>query len=259
MLKKALFFIITLGMLVSLVYQPAKATLGQKMTPGEVVAAAFTAGGAQLVEINVQTWGKINNSFLTVEELTDLGHLAAKTFSQDNVLPEIASWQIASGETAGQRQVELRAATAIEEITILLQSLTITGEAEGPGETYLVVIATGKPETEIVKLEYLTTKAFSPFQLFPRQAVLYTGFLAERLDKEGKTELINNMLQAVKGKKVEGITENFLASYSGYTSLIQETWWTGSEEINLQIAVRDYSRSNRTLIYVAYPLILTGY
>jgi hypothetical protein len=259
MLKKALFSIIVLGMLVSLVYQPAKATLGDNMTPGQVVAEAFAAGGAQLAEVNVQTWAKINNSYLTTAELVDLGYLAANTFNQENILPEIEGWQVASGEALGQRQVELRAATGIEEIAILLQSLTITGEAVGPGETYLVVMITAAPETGIVKLEYQTTNAFSPFQLIPKQAVLYTGFRAQSFDKEGKSQLINDMLGVVKGKKVEGIEEDFLASYSGYTPLIADTWWIGAEEINLQIAVRDHSNSNRTLIYVGYPLILTGY
>ncbi|MBS4025935.1 MAG: YwmB family TATA-box binding protein [Clostridia bacterium] len=259
MLKKALFSIISLGMLVSLVYHPAKATLGHNMTPGQVVAEAFAASGAQVTEINVQTWAKINNSYLTVAELVDLGRLVVGTFDQENILPEIEDWQVTSGEALGQRQVELRAATGMEEIAILLQSLTITGEAVGPGETYLVVMITAAPAAGIVKLEYQTTNAFSPFQLIPRQAVLYTGFRAQSIDKEGKSQLINHMLGVVKGKKVEGIEEDFLASYSGYTPLIADTWWAGAEEINLQIAVRDYSNGSRTLIYVGYPLILTGY
>ncbi|MDW7675509.1 MAG: YwmB family TATA-box binding protein [Bacillota bacterium] len=259
--KKVLFYTIVVGFLFSMVYQPVTATFGVNVTPGEVVEQAFRASNANVAEVNVQSWSKVNEAYLTVDELKDLGNLVAGTFQQDgSMLVDPAAWQIATGEAEGQRQVELVANQAGTNYSILLQSLQMESNDGVKSETYIVVTISSANDTgNVITMEYQASNAFSPLDVIPQMAVLFAGQLEESLDSSGKGRLVDRMLASVQGKKVEGLQEDFLVSYSSYTPLIESTWWTGNEEINIQVAVRDHSGQNRTLVYVGYPLILTGY
>ena len=262
-MKKFLFSIIVLGVLVAMVYQPVIATLGTSLTPGQVVERAFKASNGQLHEIKVEGWAKVNNQYLTIDELTEVGWQAAGAISKaiEEQMPSELEWQVASGEAFGQRQIELTAKSQAAEISVLLQSFIVAHRQDNSslGETYLIVTATAPATSQVVSLEYQVSQAFSPFNELPRLAVLFIGTLKANIHQEGKEQLVEGMLQAVEGRKIEGISEDFLVSYSGHTRLIPTGWWTGDRELNLQIAVRDHSNKESTLIYVGYPLILTGY
>lgn len=249
-MKRILFSIIIIGTIFSLFHNPITATLNNNQTPGQVIGKAFSVSGAELNEVKVEGWSKINQQFLTATELKELGWLVANTFTED------AQWHISSGEVAGQSQVEFTAQVAQEHYSILLQSFTT---ASDDGETYLIVSNQSDSYDDVVNLEYTVNNAFSPFETSARLAVLYVGQVKEKLDQHGKNQLVDSMLKAIKGKKVEGIEEDFLVSYSGYTPLIPVTWWTGAEDMNIQLAIRNHSHGDSTLVYVGYPLILTGY
>lgn len=75
---------------------------------------------------------------------------------------------------------------------------------------------------------------------------------------EGK-EKIQEILQGIKGKKVEEIVEDTYISTTAYTPIIPQAIQYGNNKVNLQLAMRYNNYEDRTYLYIANPLITLTY
>lgn len=82
---------------------------------------------------------------------------------------------------------------------------------------------------------------------------------------EGRIEynrLESKMLKAMdklKIKVVEEYTDESIISYTGYTSLIDNSIFSGKEKVNLNLAIRYNENENKNYIWIGTPIITTGY
>lgn len=82
---------------------------------------------------------------------------------------------------------------------------------------------------------------------------------------EGRIEynrLESKMLKTMdkfKMKIVEEYTDESIISYTGYTSLIQNSIFSGRDKVNLNLAIRYNENENKNYIWIGTPIITTGY
>ncbi|MGF7184810.1 hypothetical protein GGQ84_000895 [Desulfitispora alkaliphila] len=250
-MKKAMLLAALLALTAGMLYQPVTATVIEQKSTGQVVEQVFNGSEAQLDLVSVEADGNITDEYLSVQELVKLAQKIINT----EVLEPVDSWKQYSSSRNDLELVELTGSQAEWDYTIVLKSHQI-------GETRLVVTA----ETDslegaegVVASEYRLKEVFNNFDIFPQFNICYQGTLKASLSGEEKEALVAEMFAQVNGEKTEGLAQEFLVSYSGYTPQIAETVETGVSEINLQIAARDHSDGSRTNIYVGYPLITRGY
>lgn len=265
-MKRFIIYAAIVVLAFSLIYQPELTTMGRQMTAGQVVREVAASSEAELEEVTVQSWHVINDRFLPTKELRQM----AEELTSDELLGQVTDWQVQVGESPEQHQVEFTGTADDYNISVLFQSIAnLNSESEDAGQTYLLVTVTSSNEIvdnsekmwnlDIVSIEYIATNIFHHYDIYPGLAINYIGKLNKSLTGQEKEALVEEMFSTVNGKNKEGLAEEFIVSYSGYTPEIADSIWTGKSDVNLQIAVRDHSDGENTMVYVGYPLLISGY
>ena len=76
--------------------------------------------------------------------------------------------------------------------------------------------------------------------------------------KENEKKVVE-AAKMVKGKIVEEYKEDSLLSFSIFTPYIEEYIYTGSNKMNLNIALRYNEYEDKTYIWIGTPIITIGY
>ncbi|HZK34736.1 MAG TPA: YwmB family TATA-box binding protein, partial [Bacillota bacterium] len=67
------------------------------------------------------------------------------------------------------------------------------------------------------------------------------------------------IFDALEGKIIEGIEEEYLVSKTGYSSLIENCLYVDGEKMNLNLALRYKEFEDATYIWLGTPVIFSSY
>ncbi len=251
-MKKALLAIILVGVFITVYSNPFQAALSSEIVADHPLYKSFEASGAQAYELKVQGWAKLNNEYLSMQQLLD-------------TVQKVQEGLGVSGEfTMDQQEYEgMRGVTAIKELTpgeyavIIVQTLDRQdqGAPEKP-ETYLIVTLSQAGNFEdMLTYRQKVTGAFEKCNVEGSISTYLTGTINKQLTKRQKNKLLNQMFETVGADDLNGINNDSLVSFSGYTSNLEDYVTVGDRKININIALRYHENDAKTYVYLGSPLL----
>jgi hypothetical protein len=102
-------------------------------------------------------------------------------------------------------------------------------------------------------------QVFKDYGLKPRVNSCITGTFDGKLDYKRVDQIGSVVLEAAGAKKIEGIKDENLISVSAYSPVMGDSVMTGSEKVNLNLAIRYNSLENKTYIWLGTPVIAIEY
>lgn len=237
-----------LVLMLILCLNPAWPGLKTALDPVDPLYRSFLASEARLSEAQVEAWGRLKRPILNSQEM--MGVL--KKISRE--LAPGAALRVDGVKDKGQYLMTLEG--EIDNRRYFSAMLKTMG-LEGKPETYLVVKFSQKGSS--AGLEAQRQKIKRTLQSLgakdPYVAVHLQGELDRILSPAEKEELALEMMRTVAARKVEGITQPSLLSYSGYTPLIEDSLKVDSRKLNLNIALTDNEVLSKTIVRVGSPLL----
>ena len=251
-MKKALLAIILVGVFITFYSNPFQAALSSETVADHPLYKSFEASGAEPYELKVQGWAKLNNEYLSMEQLLD-------------TVRKVQDGLGVSGEfTMEQQEYEgMRGVTAIKELTpgeyavIIVQTLDRQDEgAPEKPETYLIVTMS-QPGNFKYMLNYRqkVAGAFEKCKVDGNISTYLTGTINKQLTKRQRNVVLNQMFQTVGAGDLDGINNESLISFSGYTSSLDDYVTVGDRKININIALRYHENDAKTYVYLGSPLL----
>lgn len=252
--KKIMMLVIAAVALVPFGWEPAQSMVCRPKIE-ESLYELVKMSGAQPVEVNIQGWTKVNNQFISLEELQQLARKTAKKLGNPN--PQVVS------EGGGDfRQVRIQSAMGDNSVlSLAAQSLINYGQPDNQGETYITVsIVQGvKDRSSRLSSEAVKGALFSPFGEKPQVLTNIVASLPGKLSAAEQEQLLSRLFAAAEAKRIDGINTEQLYSVTGFTPAIKDRLEIGENQVNLNIAVRYHNEDGRTYIYIGSPLLIGEY
>lgn len=220
-----------------------------------LLVQAFLDTGTKFAEYNINGWLQVNNQWLDKPELEKIG---LDTLEKLGGAKE--SFRGDFTEDTGFRGYRLSGQLDNNiYLEILVQSMELIKD-NNPGETYLVISLTdqgdiGRHDSYRGKAE----KALKALGKEPQLASIFTGVVAGNMSLKEQENLIDNVFARVKAEKLEGVSEENLVSWSGYTDQIEESISIGEKKININVASRYHNIDDYTYVIVGSPIISMEY
>lgn len=206
---------------------------------------------AEVMQSSISTWAKINNSFMTEEQV----EVEMKALIEI-INPDRSTINIMKENSENVNSETLNASAGSRHYNIKVESIKT---AKG-GETYAIIdvyIDNNCTEltTERQKLDsYYTARNAKP-KVSSCIIGVYDGKLAEN---QMKAEIADAMA-AVQAKEVEGLQDDELKSISAFSGNINSFVMSNNKKVNMQIAMRFSSYDDKTYIWIGSPLIHMEY
>lgn len=222
-------------------------------TVAKPMEVAFQNANAAFVETKLQGWAKINDLFLTKEELLNNSLKVEKILGlNDDVIREATSEQgFNSFKVIGhiyEKNIK---------VEVIFQSLMDT---KNKNETYLIInmVDSKGPDFFDMTKEILGS-AFQVFNQEPEINQLIIGFQDGKLTKKTYDDTINSIFSAVGGKISGEVEEENYFSMTGYVPNIKDKLKIGRDDVNIQVAMAYDELENKTYIYIGSPLVYSDY
>ncbi|WP_071393307.1 YwmB family TATA-box binding protein [Bacillus tuaregi] len=142
------------------------------------------------------------------------------------------------------------------------ETLQILSTGEGNQmQSYLIYEITGEGWQKETKefIEQVIVEKLS--DIFHGKAIIFSCIFSEFGDKMNKSlpSHVNELLRAFEANEIETLEEDSFISTTAYTKLFSESFKGQSEEMNLQLGVRNQGLGGKTTLVVGTPIITVEY
>ncbi|EOC99444.1 YwmB family TATA-box binding protein [Caldisalinibacter kiritimatiensis] len=241
----------------------------EKVDSNEALKQAFVATKAEILELNINGSGKINDKYVDKETLKDISNELIKELQVNGYLANHNQLYDANNKDKPEYKIE------IVESKDMVQLILWGKDKENRAIT--AIISTYKDsysnieETDLVidivqdKIDRLNAvynqieKIFNKFNANTKITTCIVGTYDGKLKEKENLHIINEAIQVIKGKKIEGLVEPSLISISAYSPLIDDYIYTADKRMNLNIAMRYNEYEDKTYIWIGSPIIAVGY
>jgi len=247
-------YIILIGLTILLTTPITGITCMSERNEELIINKAIETVDGQILELNVNGWGKIGKNFLSKEELKTICNRVVEDLELEKLIYRYEESQQhrvlkANGFKAGKIYME-----------IIVQSVNPDWKAEPKPETYIVITAIQNNTSEgFLKLKNEISMIIHKLGGEPETTVCITVVRKGKLSVKDQDSLITKIFSAVEAKPVEGIIDSHIISRSGYTPHIKDCINVMGEKVNINIASRYNSYENRTYFWIGTPLISIEY
>lgn len=249
-MKKLILLLLIFVLLTAGSFDAAQYPTGA-LTEEEALVKAFESTGAGVLESTISCWTKLNDRFISKEQLeTEMGRVVdfvkldntsiVKNVENDDTLNKLVLYG-----TKGNKAYNL----AIESVK--------QGEA---GETYMVFdVFLDKDYGELasVRQEIIDALQLEKEAINFSSCIVgtYKGELSKK-ESDRKSELA---LQSIDARRVEGIEDDTMKSISAFSSNVGGYVMSEHNRVNVQLAMRYSTYDDKTYIWIGTPLIPMGY
>jgi len=252
--RKAVLLLIAVAALVPFAWKPAQSMVYRPMVE-ERLYQLVEISGAKPVELNIQGWTRINEKFISLEDLEKIALKSAKRLGDDH--PRVIS-------EGGSDFRQVRIQSNLENgrvLSLAAQSLINYGKPDNQGETYLTVSVVQKygQGEKALSSEAVRAALFFPFAERPQVLTNVIASKPGKMSPKEQEELLSRLFSALEAKKIDGITTEQLCSVTGFTPVIHDSLEIGDNEVNLNIALRHHNEDDQTYIYIGSPLLVGEY
>lgn len=247
-------YTILIGLIILLTTPITGITCTSKLDEELIINKAIETVDGQILELNVNGWGKVGSSFLNKEAIESICNKVVEDLELEKLVYKYEESQQhrvlkTSGFKAGKIYME-----------IIVQSVNPNWEAEPKPETYIVVTAIQHKSAEgFMKLKNEISRIIQGLGGEPEVTSCITVVREGKLSVKEQDSLITKIFSAVEAKPVEGIIDSHVISRSGYTPHIRDCINVMGKKINTNVASRYNSYEDRTYFWIGTPLISIEY
>ncbi|NLL81743.1 MAG: YwmB family TATA-box binding protein [Tissierellia bacterium] len=258
-MKKYILFVIIILCLLPIL------TSATYLEEDDVLSIILKDIGGEFIEGDFNANGIIVESFLSEEELDDLGEELIVYFGligkEGTKYTEVSTNNYIKEKILedNYRQVSYFGFDEkLNPMTIILSSyLNVENEKS---ETYLYInLINNKQDNEINDIILTVKSLFNKYEKNVEISTCIIGGINGKLSGEYVKNIFPKLLHNINGKIVDVYEDNELISYTAYTDKIEEYILAGEDRINLNIALRYNEYDNKTLIWIGTPIITSGY
>lgn len=252
-MKKYKKFIL-LGIILSLLL-PVYGLSQEKYEERELLMEVLEATGATFLEGDINLGGTLLNRFIGEEEMLDIGNTIKERLDiieDDNYWDEIV-------EEDGFRQLTVQGYDYQDNlVTFSISSYRDVDDKKGETSLFINLINDGQFFT-INDIILTIEKFFEEYHMLVNITTCVIGTFDGYVDLKENEKKVVEAAKMVKGKIVEEYKEDSLLSFSIFTPYIEEYIYTGSNKMNLNIALRYNEYEDKTYIWIGTPIITIGY
>ena len=219
-----------------------------------VLEKAFYATGANLQDVSLNGWVRLDPGELTAEALGRVVEDSARAMG-------VPATELAYKTYAGPSHITVQACSkSARQSTIITAQVLKPAGGQPSAESYLSInIAENDPDTDIGALEKKLLGAVKEKGSSYTITTCLSGWVSGKLEEEKMRRLIRQGFQLAEARVEDGITSPHLVSYAGATDAIDRSVLIGKKYINLNIAMRHHSTEDRTYVTAASPIITCEY
>jgi hypothetical protein len=247
MKKKAMIFLTILAILFSVAYFEKAHTNSE-----EILLSAFQNSQFETVQANLNTWTKMNDSFVDFEQMQKIVKETA------HFLEIKGKWKIEQKEIENERQCILTKPSKDAKTTIKIES--IHDPNKNQSTTYLIIdIILYNKYNSIPYLKKKTDEFFISKNLQSTTNITMAGSYDGLLEKKEQKRIAGIIMKQLRAKAYDTYETNQIYSVYGYTKLIDQWLMSKGNKINVNLAFRYNEYENKTYLYLASPLITVDY
>ena len=140
-------------------------------------------------------------------------------------------------------------------------SVSIVGIKKSSSESYIMVdILNNKVYKNIVDIYAILEDYLNKYSQDVKIYTCIAGEYGKKLQNDKYDDILNKILYNMNAKVIEKVQEENFLSVSAYTKLLKENYLESfGNKINLNIGIRYSENDEKTLIYIATPIIKLDY
>lgn len=221
------------------------------LTEEEALITSFESTGADVLESTISSWAKLNDKFLTIEQLEAL---MTKVLSGINPDKATVVKNIESDDQLNK--MLLYGSKGNKSYNIALESV----RQEAGGETYIVVdVSMDKSYKDLKTEKQVIASAVQVGESSIHFSSCIIGTYKGKLPSAEADKKSRIALESINAKKVEGIDNEELKSISAFSSNVDGYIMSNQDRVNVKLAMRYSSYDDKTYIWIGTPLIPIEY
>lgn len=237
----------------------------------DTLIKAFNETEAELLEIDMNFTGKINDTYLDLDSLKKLSEKIINKLDIDGLKVDKNLFQemYSNNNLNNYYCVDISQSNDIIQLTIwgkdkYKRSITaIISSYKNPydntSETDLVIDVVQGYHIGLKSIIDKVRSIYSKFNVNPKITTCIIGTFNGKLKEDEKIKKVSKALYSINGRKIEGFFDDSLVSISAYSPAIDEFIYTGSNKMNVNIALRYNDYEDKTYIWIGTPIIAVGY
>lgn len=240
-------FILTIAIIASNSY-----SLGtKKVSIEDSLLQSMGSTKAKVMESTISAWSKIDNSFMTEEQVAKEMNEIVKLIN-----PEKSTINIVKENNEGINKQTLYGNLGNKYYNIAVEST----KTENGGETFVIMDVSIDNSASELSIERQKLEAyFLAKSAKPKISSCIIGVYDGRLTESEMRSKIADAMSSVKAKEVEGLSNKDLNSISAFSGNINSFVLSNNKKVNMQIAMRYSSYDDKTYIWIGSPLIHVEY
>lgn len=237
--------LLTMGSFDAAVYPAAD------FTEEEALITSFESTGADVLESTISCWKKLNDKFLTIEQLE-----AEMTGIVSRINPDKTT-VVKNFESDGQlNKIVLYGFKGNKAYSIAIESV----KQGTVGETYIIIdVSMDKSYVDLPAEKRNIIDAIQGDDGSMNFSSCIIGTYKGKLSEKDADKKSGIALQSINAKKVEGIENEDMKSISAFSSSVGKCAVSHQARVNVQLAIRYSSYDDKTYIWIGTPLIPMGY
>jgi hypothetical protein len=206
---------------------------------------------AQVLESTLSSWSRINNSFMTEEQLT-----AEMNLLLGIIKPDKQTVHIVEEVNDSINKQTLNASMDNKHYNLSVESI----KTEKGWESYVIIdVSIDNNSLELVSERQKLEQYFELKSIHPKISSCVIGVYDGRLTEADMRSKIADAMTSVKAKEVEGLQNNEIQSISAFSGNINNFVLSNNKKVNMQIAMRYSTYDDKTYIWIGSPLIHVEY
>lgn len=248
MKKKVIIFLL----LLVIVYSVAFLQIGNNKNGEKTLISAFNNSEFETIQVNLYSWGGLNQSFTDLEEMK----IQSKLITDALGIQEIDS--IEEKESDVFKELRVTRVSKNAKTTVKLESIKY--EEENSANTYVIIdIILYAQYNSIPYLKEKIDSIYSQMNIKPTTNITIAGTLNGQLNKDEKEKAARNIMKGIEAKTEEIYETEKLYSVYGYTKLIDDCLVSNGKKINVNLAFHYNEYEQKTYLYLATPVITVDY
>lgn len=248
MKRKYSIFLVILAIL----YSVALLEIGNNKNEEETLITTFNYSQFQPIQVNINTWGTLNNSFSSLEEMK----VQSKKITDALKIYTIDTVEEKDSDTLNELTIIRISKHA--KTTVKLQSIRYP--ETDMANTYVIIdiILYNKYES-LTYLKKKLDRIYDENIIKPNTNITITGSVDGELSKKEKEKISQEIMNNIGAKVEDSYETEKIYSIYGYTKIIDDFIVSNNKKINVNCAFRYNEYEEKTYLYLATPLISVEY
>lgn len=217
----------------------------------EALIISFESTGAEVLESTISCWAKLDNKFLTINQIEAE---MAKILKRINPDKATTVKNVESGDQLNK--IVLYGSKGNKTYNIAIES----AKQGVRGETYVVVdVSIDKSFNDLAAERQDIANAIQVDEDSINFSSCIIGTYKGKLEERDADKKSRIALQSINARKVEGVDNEEYKSISAFSSSVGGYIMSNQAKVNVQLAIRYSSYDDKTYIWIGTPLIPMGY